>query len=864
MTTRFRKTPIAVLLGATLAGLPLAPALANQLFPLNEEADTSPPSGELVNETPKLWFVELSKKPAADGTSASVLNQEKQAFRLAASKAGISYQERYAFNTLWNGVSVRADGKNIVALSRLPGVVNVYPVEVINRPEVPGQDVPDLGTALGMTGADIVQNSLGYNGTGVKVAIMDTGVDYDHPDLGGCFGAGCRVATGWDFVGDAFNADSTSPSYNPIPVPDADPDDCGGHGSHVAGIVGASAGSPGGVTGVAPGVTYGAYRVFGCAGSTTADIMVAAMERALADGMQVLNMSIGSSMQWPQYPTAVAATKLVNKGIVVVASAGNSSNLGLGGAGAPSTGAKVISVASVDNTHVLLKKFTVSPDAAPIGYANATGAPAAPASGTSPMARTGTTATTNDACNAVAPAPGSLTGQVALIRRGSCSFYEKSRNAQTAGAIGVVLYNNVAGRVNPTVAGAPAITIPVVAVSAAEGALIDGRLAGGPVDMTWTGEQASFVNPTGGLISSFSSYGLAHDLTLKPDISGPGGSIRSTYPLESGGYAVLSGTSMSSPHVAGAVALYLQAHPNTPAQKMASILQNSADPFNWFGNPGLGFLDNVNRQGAGMLDIDDAILATTHIEPGKLSLGDADTSGAVQHLSLSNSSASAVTYAVSHRPALSNGKNQYVPSFFDIFADVAFSATEVTVPGNGSATLDLTVTQPAGLQTHGIYGGYIVFTPVGGGQSYSVPYAGMEGDYQAVTLFSAAGLPRLVNAAGVAAVPDQSFTMAGNDLPTIDIHFDYPVRRFLVTVKDAVSGQSFHRAFNEEYVARNSSAGGFFRFVWDGVSTNGKQTMVVPNGSYVLEVTALKANGLANNPAHNETWTSIPFTIARP
>ncbi len=85
--------------------------------------------------------------------------------------------------------------------------------------------------------------------------------------------------------------------------PDLNPDDCGGHGTHVAGIIGAND-PDNGLKGVAPEVTFGAYRVFGCAGSTTADIMIEAMERALADGMQVLNMSIGSAYQWPQYPTA--------------------------------------------------------------------------------------------------------------------------------------------------------------------------------------------------------------------------------------------------------------------------------------------------------------------------------------------------------------------------------------------------------------------------------------------------------------------------------------------------------------------------------------------------------------------------------
>jgi subtilisin family serine protease len=373
----------------------------------------------------------------------------------------------------------------------------MYPVDLIQAPSLErtmGGAAPDLATAIAMTGANVAQNTLGLTGAGVKVAIMDTGVDIDHPDFGGSGTNGstpfptARVTHGHDFVGNAFNADPTSASYNPNPVPDDNPDDCQGHGTHVAGIVGAN----GAVKGVAPGVTFGAYRVFGCEGSTTADVMISAMERALADGMHVLNMSIGSSFQWPQYPTAQASDRLVNKGMVVVASIGNSGTSGLYAAGAPGVGKKVIGVASFDNTAVTLSQFTVSPDNTPIGYAPATGSPLPPTSGSSPMARTGTATSAADACTAL-PA-GSLAGQVALIRRGTCGFHAKSLNAQNAGAVGVVLYNNAAGRFSPTVAGSPAITIPVVAVSDAEGVLINTRLAVGPVTMTWTSSTGSFAN----------------------------------------------------------------------------------------------------------------------------------------------------------------------------------------------------------------------------------------------------------------------------------------------------------------------------------------------------------------------------------
>ncbi len=135
-----------------------------------------------------------------------------------------------------------------------------------------------------------------------------------------------------------------------------------------------------GLKGVAPEVTFGVYRVFGCEGSTTSDIMIAAMELALADGMQVLNMSIGSAYQWPQYPTAKAASRLVNSGMVVVASIGNSGANGLYSAGAPGLGDKVIGVASYDNTHVFLPYFTVN--GTNIGYITMTFSPNPPTSGT--------------------------------------------------------------------------------------------------------------------------------------------------------------------------------------------------------------------------------------------------------------------------------------------------------------------------------------------------------------------------------------------------------------------------------------------------------------------------------------------------
>lgn len=822
-------------------------------------------------EHSRLWFVELASLPTSEGVRLDKVREEKSAFREAARKAGIQFKERRSFDVLFNGLSIDVSAADRAKIARLPGVKAMYPVEVIQAPKpikAEGDVQPQMDTALAMTRADVL-HSLGLKGEGIKVGIIDTGVDIDHPAFGGNGTPGstpfpsARVAYGYDFVGDAFNADPASPGYNPVPVPDANPDDCGGHGTHVAGIVGAD----GGVTGVAPKVTLGAYRVFGCAGSTLSDVMIAAMERALADGMQVVNQSIGSSFQWPDYPTAKAADRLVKQGVVMVASIGNSGTSGLYAAGAPGVGKKVIGVASFDNTHSKLNQFGLSPDGTPIGYQQATGAPAAPTSGSQPMARTGSKTSTDDAC-ATLPA-GSLTGRVALIRRGTCSFYQKAFNAQVAGAAGVVLYNNVPGRISPTVVGTPAITIPVVSVSDVEGNLIDDRLAAGAVDMTWRNDLGSFPNITGGQISSFSSYGLAADLSLKPNIGAPGGMIYSTYPLELGGYATLSGTSMASPHTAGGAALILQGDPKQGAKDMRDRLQNSADPKAWWGNA--AYTDQVHRQGAGMLDLVGALNATVRVMPGELSLGESQNGPVTRTLTFKNKGNSPVTYDLSHHAALATGPNTFTVSAFDAPATVAFSAGSITVPAKGTATVDVTVTAPAGLADKGMYGGYVVATPQGGGDALRVPFAGLKGDYQSIQVLTptANGFPWLAKLSGGSFTNQPggaTYTLANGDVPYFLVHLDHQSRQMRLEAFDTATGASMNLISLDNYLPRNSTATGFFNWVWDGTTFKGKNgtPTPVPNGTYTVKLSVLKALGDPAVAADWETWTSPPVTIARP
>ena len=144
----------------------------------------------------------------------------------------------------------------------------------------------------------------------------------------------------------------------------------------------------------------------------------------------------------------------------------------------PGVGKNVIGVASYDNAQ---RAFTVA--GTPYGYNPATGSPLAPLTGSLPMSKSGTTTTVDDLC--VARPAGTFTGTAVLIRRGTCSFFIKASNAMNAGAAAVVLYNNAAGALAATVAGTPPITIPVVGITAAQGAALDAAIAAGPTTLNW-------------------------------------------------------------------------------------------------------------------------------------------------------------------------------------------------------------------------------------------------------------------------------------------------------------------------------------------------------------------------------------------
>jgi subtilisin family serine protease len=815
---------------------------------------------------PDEWFVELASPPSADGTAESSIDLEQRDFHGRASTAGIRYTVRRSYHTLWNGVAVHAASAEIARLRDVLGVRAVYPVHRISADAFKSPVGLDLTHSVPMIGGDIVQNTLGITGRGVTVAVIDSGIDYQHPDLGGCFGPHCRVSKGWDFVGDAFDANAD----DPVIAPDPDPlDTCNGHGTHVAGIVGAN----GAIKGVAPDVTFHIYRVFGCTGTTRDDIVMEALERAFRDHADVVNMSLGNAFGWPEDPLGQAADRLVRKGVVVAASIGNGGPI-LYAAGSPGLGNRAIGVGSVDNAAITQTAFSIDPAGEQIGYTTAVGSPAAPSSGTWPMARTGTSSSPADACGPLLP--GSLTGRAALVRRGGCTFRDKAINAQAAGAASVIFYNDVAGFISPTVEGTPALTIPAVAISAEQGGLIDSRLAAGPVALTWTTDVTTEPSPTAGLVSDFSSYGPSANLTVKPDLSAPGGAIRSTFPLALGGYATLSGTSMSTPHVAGAAALYLQARSRYGVRprpdEVLDALVNTAVPVE-FGAVGSGLIDSIHAQGSGLLRIDSAILATTRVTPSKLALGEfplGRQTTKVVRLVLKNHSNRKLTYTLGHVPALATGLDRWTVTRFAASASVLFSPASVTLRRYEERAIFVAVSGLTDANAR-LFGGYITVTPSDGSPALHVPYLGYNGNYQEIQILTPAGigLPWLASFDGefLTNLPfGGAFTMIGNDVPFFVVHFDHQVRTVHFEAVDAVTGESHGLFVDEHFDPSNSTPTEFFAVAWDGTTTTwkGQHPQPVPNGAYRVVVRVLKPLGNPANPADTETFVSPTVVIARP
>ena len=583
------------------------------LTPLNAEQIYA--EAAAIPEFTGRWFVELEGEPIINGGSAASIGAQQDNFAQDVAEADIDVE--HTFDGLWNGVVVTANEVELDEIVKADNVKAIFPVLLVtlppDKPEIAA--TPAMEYARGLTGVESVYRELGLTGAGVKIGIIDSGIDIDHPAFGGsgvpgtASFPGSKVIAGYDFVGDEYNADEGMP-----PVPDKIPDDCMGHGTHVAGIA-AGNDAAADFRGVAPEALLGSYRVFGCAGTTDDMIILQAMERAFRDGMDVVNLSLGAPVGWwVDYPTAVAADNLAKAGVTVVVAQGNNGHFGIFSGGAPASAHDAIAVGSVFNAVTEQDAFSVEDKL--VAYQLAYGSIWPPGFGDFDLAVYPTEHTTG-----AVDLPGTpFTGKAVVVSRGESSSYEKAWAAQNDGAAALIIYGDGPSAFETDVYGEEWVEIPVVTVAHESGVWLTSLVESSddPAVMTWTIQKVDAPYYNAGHIADSSSWGVTGEFDIKPDVLAPGAEIYSTYPLDAiwsdgSGYMIANGTSMASPHVAGGAALLLEANPALDPFDVKTILQNSALPVKhtvgMWDEAHAQWLSPIHRQGAGLINMMRAIHA---------------------------------------------------------------------------------------------------------------------------------------------------------------------------------------------------------------------------------------------------------------
>lgn len=738
----------------------------------------------------------------------------------------------------------------------------------------------------------------GFRGAGIKIAIVDTGVDYKHPALGGCFGEEkCLVSFGADLVGDDYDGDNT-------PVPDADPYDCDGHGTHVAGIIAAQPNTLG-FTGAAPDAKLGMYRVFGCYGSASDDILIAAYNQAYQDGAHIITCSINAASGWAENPWSAAVTRIVEAGVPCLSASGNDGDAGQFYSGSSGDGKGVTSVASVDSTQspsILLgnSTFTVNNGTRrPFGWL--AGTPGAWGNITLPLWSVNyDTADPFTACATLPDDTPDLSGYIVLARRGNCTFAEKAAFLVAKGAKYLMFYNDADGVDGPyAVIGTDDVSaVGQVTASgmttAAQGAEWVGYLASGStvtlsmVDPAVAVQLADLSSPNTiapGFVSYFTSWGPDYEVDVKNQFSAPGGLILSTYPVDLGGYAVLSGTSMSCPLAAAVYALVSQVRGTRDPATLESVLSATANP-NLFNTGALNrtfpYLAPVSQQGGGLIQALDAAYTTTLLSVSSLSFNDTDHFAGTQNFTIRNLGTNEVTFTLSHVPAGTfytfdaGGVNaEFFPNTYDsAVANLDFSSKSISVPAGGSSDVTIIADAPVGLDTHRlpVYSGYIALNSTDGQQSLSLPYLGVAGSlYSAAILTNESYLTTDTDVNNEPVVANTSFVVNLNQTYTIDESLPQPQMIVdmlfgtpIVSIKAwAVQGGNATNATqslgNIEGFPLEWASRGLFYQTWQGVLADGSR---VPEGKYQLELTALRVFGDREVARDYDRIVSVPFSIS--
>jgi minor extracellular serine protease Vpr len=662
------------------------------------------------------------------------------------------------FHSALNGIKVDIHPSQINALAALPGVVQVLPVGTYHLNNI--VSVPFIGAPT------VWQGTPGFRGEGIKIAVIDTGIDYTHANFGGpgtvaayaaakatntlppdptLFGPNApKVKGGTDLVGDAYNANI--PGSTPMPSPN--PLDCNGHGSHTSGTAAGFGVTAAGATyqgpydssiyaspqnftigpGVAPKADLYMVRVFGCAGSS--NVVTEAIDWAVQNDMDVISMSLGADTGPSDTSDALASTNAANAGIIVVAAAGNAGSQPYV-LGDPASGDGTIAAAATD-AHAAFPGATLTPVPGTALVAQNSNGETLPTSALPVVVLPDTKGTGSGGvslgCDPAEYTAAGVTGKLVVTVRGTCARVARAIFGQQAGAAAVAMINTAAGY--PPFEGAITsdpdnglkytVTIPFLGVRTADAADLKG--AG-----TATLAATTIANPGFRNAASFSSGGPRYgDSILKPNATAPGVSVVSTLSGSGNGATTESGTSMATPHIAGVGALTRQAHPSWNEQALAAAIAETSDPTQ--------MADYSPRiEGAGLVQPIGATRTRAVVVPDSNPLATSVSFGfaeftrdfkASQQLHVLNEGREPITFNVTVTPT---GGAPHT---------VTLGRSTVTVRGRDDASLRVTLSVPAATvgSTHDASGndlfqevaGYLTFTPsdssMNHGISLHVPY----------------------------------------------------------------------------------------------------------------------------------------------
>jgi len=647
-------------------------------------------------------------------------------------------QERYSI--LLDGFTVQLPERALAKLEKLAFVTHVYPSLTYYATSDPGPSV---------IRAEDLSNATGDQGQGMKIAIVDTGVDSSSTYLS---------AAGFSYPPGFPKGDTklTTPKVIvakvfPGPVRDKlsnqpfDPSEP--HGTHVAGIAagdsntnapaGVSHPAVSGLTGVAPKAWIGDYRVFTIPTPLghTADTpeIVQAFEAAVSDGMNVINFSGGGPETEPANDAMFETIHNVSlAGVVPVVAAGNDRDqFGLGTVGSPAVAPDAISVAATSTGENFAPALSVLNGPVNLSDVAITGAggvklPAVWATTPEPIIDASTIMGTDHKpvdpylCGAASDPngtegtlpQGSANGLILLAYRGKCSFASKAERAIVAGALGLILIDNRSGYGDEIGVQLP---VPTGLITDLDGANLRAYLDahGGEAQIYVSNGIKDITTNNSGVISYFSSAGptdFGDD--QKPDIAAPGVDVlSSTPPLTTGEpFSVFSGTSMATPHIAGAAALILERHPNWSAAEVKSALMSTAGPA--WSDTAATQEASVLLEGAGLANVLAADDPKIFTDPQSLSFEKIDVANGDQRksllLSVSDAGDGGGTWTVSLAPqAQTSGVQIETPG-------------SVTLPSGGFMAIPVTVVAPASAGTGENYG-FVELT--GNGVTRRVPYS---------------------------------------------------------------------------------------------------------------------------------------------